>query len=38
MWNAVSRYLEDLAGFEKPEYDSWGYTGDGVVWEEITDE
>lgn len=39
MWNAVSRYLEDLPGIEKTDdYGGWGYAGDSAVWEAIDDE
>ena len=39
MWNAVSRYLRDLPGFEKPDdYGGWGYTSDDEVWTAIREE
>jgi hypothetical protein len=39
MWNAVSRYLKDLAGFEKTDsYGGWAYAGDDAVWAAINDE
>lgn len=39
MWNAVSRYLRDLPGFEKPdEYGGWAYAGDDAVWEAVRGE
>jgi|APHM01.1.fsa_nt_gi hypothetical protein len=38
MWNAVSRYLEDIPGFEKTDgYGGWAYAGDAVLWEAIDD-
>lgn len=39
MWNAVSRYLKDLAGFEKTDsYGGWAYAGDDAVWNALNDE
>jgi len=39
MWNAVSRYLEDLAGFEKTDsYGGWACAGDDAVWTALNDE
>ena len=39
MWNAVSRYLRDLPGFEKPDdYGGWGYAGDDEVWAAIQED
>jgi hypothetical protein len=39
LFNAVSRYLRDLPGFEKPdEYGGWAYAGDDEVWTAIREE
>lgn len=31
MWNAISRYLDDVPGLEKPEYGTWDYAGDDAT-------
>lgn len=39
LFNAVSRYLRDLPGFEKPDdYGGWAYAGDDEVWTAIREE
>ena len=31
MWNAISRYLEDVPGIQKGDYGEWDYAGDDVA-------
>jgi len=39
LFNAVSRYLRDLPGFEKPDdYGGWAYTSDDEVWAAVREE
>lgn len=37
LWNSVGRYLEDIPGFEKPEYGKWDYAGDKAAREGLQD-